>query len=347
MAEAAQAETTQETQDQVHSSQEMENVDKIGTEVPEAEFKPLFEDEIEEEAEQEGTDEDTKEESKEDGDTPTDPKEETATDQPKDGEKPDAEDKPKDGEKPPAGMVPIAALHEERNKRQSLSTEVQTLRAQLAAKKAGLPENGEDAGVPKGFKVLSDDEFSELAEDDPGAAVIYQRHLQKHVEVTTSKDMQERAEKDTIDRTYAEMEKVVPGIFDKEGDANETLSAFAAESGLDDMNVLATITNPGTKFIDADGNALLLGEGAAKVLSLIASAHQKSKGTDQTALRKQIEKEVTANLMKKFKTPDSGDSHASIGDIPGDSGQDIEMRDYSESELMNLSASDRRRWLGG
>jgi len=210
MAEETQA-ATQETQDQVHSSQDMEHVDKIGGEGPEAEFKPLFDDELtEDETDQEDAeDQDTKE----DGDNPEDPKEKTATDQPKDGEKTDSEEKPKDGEKPPAGMVPIAALHEERGKRQSLQSEIQTLRSQLAARKAGLPENGEESVLPKDFKVLSDDEFTELAEDDPAAAVIYQRHLTKHVEQKTARESQERYEQEAINRTFDEMGKIVPGLF--------------------------------------------------------------------------------------------------------------------------------------
>lgn len=361
MAEEAQAQIADGTQDPqgvIHSSQDMEGVEKIENADPSlVEFAPLFEDEMGEAGEPDTSTDD-------EGKDPEDPKDTPATDQPKDGDEPesdadgkkkdgaaepDGDAKPKDGaDKPPAGMVPIAALHEERAKRQNLTAEVQSLRSQLAARKAGLPENGEESSVPEDFKVLSDSEFSELAEDDPTAAVIYQRHLQRHIENKTAKETQERYEKDTIDRTLDAMGKIVPGLFDEASDANQTLTDFAVSSGLDDVNVLGAITNPRTRFIDADGNPQLLGEGAAKVVALLASAHRRSQGADEAAMRKQIEKEVTETIMKKFKTTGNADeSHASIGDIPGSSGEDIDMRDYSESELMKLSAAERRRWLGG
>lgn len=344
--------------DQVFTPQDMEGHDKIGEEGPaEVNLPPLFDEEETVSAEdlQGESDDQGDEAPKEDGEKASDPKKKAAPDQPKDDEKADSkEDKEPESDKkdasdakPPAGMVPIGALHEERAKRQTLSSEIHTLKAQMAAMKAGLPEGADtDTGVPKDFKVLTDDEFSELADDDPGAAVVYQRHLQKHVEAKTAKALQEQSEQNTIDRSLEAMTKVVPGLFDENSDVNQQLTAFAVKAGLDDERVIGIVTDPKTRIVDENGNAQLLGEGAVKVLSLLSNLYQQSQGQDTDTLRKEIEKEVSAKLMKKFKAPGSTDGHASIADIPGSAGEELG-REITEDNYHKFSRDDQRRWLGG
>jgi hypothetical protein len=301
-------------------------------------YESLF-DEVVSEAELRGEEPDTPSETNEAEPSP-----------PKDDQKPEEPKPEPEPEKPPKGYVPIQALHQERGQRQLLSQEIQQLKAELAAAKTGRgDDNGQEAQAPDDeFTVLSEQEFNELLEEDPVEAIKYDRKLRIWESKQAEKANAQRQEQDVIARSIGMMTSAVPGLYDQDSDVNQRLSDFAIEKGFADLDGLAIITDPRTRVVPARGGPpRLLGETAAHLVTMLNNVFQDiAKGPDVTkAKSEQVKAEVTKELLSKLKQQPAG--HMSLGDVPGDAGDDSGIRPLTESDYAKMSDADRRRFLGG
>jgi len=149
------------------------------------------------------------------------------------------------------------------------------------------PELEEEA-----FKVLSDEEFDELAEEDPVEAVKYERALNKHLGEQKAKKAEGEARQrqhyqDTlvVNQSFERMEKAVPGIHEEGNPINQELSQFAIDNGFD-ANYLQAMTAPGTLILPPGAKrAVLLGNGAAGLVEMIAKLRGASEASDPAKVR--------------------------------------------------------------
>ena len=286
--------------------------------------------------------------------------------------KPAESSKEKEGEviKPPKGFVPLSAITEARGENRYLKEQNKALEARLVALEAGEKSGEKPAGiksnVPEGFKVLSPEEFKALAKDDPTEGLLYMQNLvayqadQVNSKVDTklnAKDSEsfQREYAQIVETTVAQMEEAVPGIFDKNSTAAADLATFAESIGFDkDMYYL---TNPETKIIlPGDSEPLLLGEQAASILRVLASAKagmskeiavseaQKAAILKEhgDALRTRIEAEVLAKIKSD---PNNFRSLTSVPAAAGDTkfGSTI----LTTAELSKLTAEEQEAYLSG
>ncbi|MBN1841679.1 MAG: hypothetical protein JW883_05280 [Deltaproteobacteria bacterium] len=183
-------------------------------------------------------------------------------------------------EKPPEGYVPHAALHEEHVKREELTEHVRVLQEKISKMEAEEQEPEEET-----FQILSDEEFDELAEEDPVEAVKYERALKKHLDEEKAKEAegqarQRRLQQDTkiVTQSFERMEKAVPGIHEEGNTVNQELSQFAIDNGFE-PDFLQAMTAPGTLILPPGAKrAVLLGDGAAGLVEMIAKFHKATKG---------------------------------------------------------------------
>jgi len=255
-------------------------------------------------------------------------------------------------EKPPKGYVPLAAVHEARGEIRSLKERLQSLEAQLANK----PVKAVEEVHVEDFELLSDDQFEELADDNPAQAIIYQRKLaayeaSKRAAAEQARQQEEFAvEYEAVLNASAEaMEKVAPGIFDKDQPIQKELMDFAETIGFtEDMYYL---TNPSTKIIlPGETEPLLLGEQAASILGLLVNVKAKTAPQDTTALETKLRTEITAELMKKFKTADPN-TFRGINQVPK-SDSEIPSGSFAgkvltTDQLAKLTPAEYERYLAG
>lgn len=252
--------------------------------------------------------------------------------------------------KPPKGFVPIQALHQERGQRQLLSQEMARIRSELEAIKSGkatAPDVPKPDLVGPEFKVLSEAEFDALLEEDPVEAIKYDRKLRAHEAKEAQKAQSANQEQSLIERSIGMMAEAVPGLYDEGSDVNAKLSNFAVEKGFMDLDGLALVTDPRTRIIDANGKPRMLGETASYLVVMLNNLFQEvSKDDGNKALTEKIRAEVTKEVLSKITLP-AGAEHHSIGDIPGDAGDTINLSLLSEADFAKLSEADQRRLLGG
>jgi hypothetical protein len=274
-----------------------------------------------------------------------------------------------DSQKPPKGYVPLAAVQEARNENKFLKEQLKALQESKApAKKEEAKEEAPKSNVPDGFKVLSNAEFKELADDDPTEALLYMQNLNIYQEEQRQAQMKEQQEalraRDEADNkaklqsifneTTKKMEEFVPGLFDEDSKAHEELAEFAKDLGFtDDMYYL---TNPETQIIlPGDTKPLLLGEQAASVIQTLATARNKinelSKAVDKEAIEKEVEarlrKEIEAEFLTKFKKSSSEDEFRSLDQVPSTETADFSGKVLSMAELNKLSVAEQEAYLSG
>jgi hypothetical protein len=258
--------------------------------------------------------------------------------------------------KPPKGFVPIQALHQERSQRQTLATELQQMKAELEALRAGKDTTGQgkDAKAGEEFKVLSEEEFNELLEDDPVEAIKYDRRLRAYEAAQEEAKKAQQTEAELVNQSVTRMSEIVPGLYDENSDINQRLTDFAIENGFTDLDGLAMVTDPRTKVINPNtGKPVVLGETAAHLVTMLHNVFQKmsapnteANAEDTGKLTKQIEAEVVKNVLSKIKQP-TGEEHRSIGDAPGDAKIDIDTPVLTEEEFAKLPKDKQKRLLGG
>ena len=263
-----------------------------------------------------------------------------------------------EGKKHPKGYVPVAAIHEARGEISSLKEALAETRAQLTkvlsqpaqpAKAEGLTA---EASTPaEEFKVLSDQEFLELVEDDPPAAILYQNKLIAYKESKAAEQLAQTAEQQRIDVAYTRMTKAIPDLFTEGSSARQELATFASELGFGQD--LYFLTDPRTKVIPAGGGKpVLLGEGAASIVEMLANARTKlGQKTDTATIRAEVEKEireqVQAELLAKFKKESSG--FQSLASVPGTETPATNQgnRELTPAEFAKLSPEEQERYLTG
>lgn len=289
-------------------------------------------------------------------------------------------------------VVPLAALHEERSKRQardneisqeryksaSLEAEITVLRQQLQEKP---PVSTETPAEFKEFKVLTDEEFSELSDEDTQAGQKYLLKLNRYTEWKRSEDAKQaeitrnqqitqqqiadnnRRTIEIIQSAREEISSAVPGIYETKiitGDdgkqvettpVSDALINFADQHGID-IPFLAAITDPATKIaiIGPDGKSkvMLAGKGAASLVKGLYQLYTKTNG-NASVIEQEAARKAGEILANKIKT-DTG--YRSIGDSPGTGDIPETDRVLSEDDLFRLRGSEegetkRRQYLGG
>lgn len=189
-------------------------------------------------------------------------------------------------EKPPSSHQENDEIRAER---EAFKAEINELKREIQELK-GLGEDEEtteDTEEEPAFKVLSDEEFEELLEDDPVSAMKYERKLRKYEEGQKEKQTEqqrtEKQEQAAIQSSIDYMTNSVPGLFDEKSSVADTLAEFAEANGLDGK-YLAVLTDPTTKFILQDPDnpkktfTVPLAHGAAALTKFIYSTYQSSKG---------------------------------------------------------------------
>lgn len=361
--------TTKTSDPENHVEEVDHNLENQTDEGPETQdFPALFEDETESLSEEDLTgDKETPESEKEavppppEGDEP--PKDKPPEEK---SEKPEKElekkeepakeeldkDEP-DKEKPPSGFVPLAALHEERGKRQYLSQEVDGLRQEILTLKETPKGTKSD-----GFKVLSDKEFEELLEENPTEAILYDRQLRVHEAGEVRKSDVQRADEAIINESTRAMREAVPQIYDPGSTINDDLTKFAVEQGFDEQ-YLPVLTDPRTKIIPPGSDEpVLLGNVAVGQVKMLYNLYKRGDNSDRAAIdeeiaaavkkdRKETTDRVTKEVMAKFNATPSQEYH-SLGDIPGSGDEPFDVsKDLSEKQIDDLPEAQRRRYLGG
>lgn len=296
----------------------------------------------------------------------------TETSPPSDGKKPgddsqtpSSETKKEDEQhqKPPEGYVPSQALREERLKRQSEQRQREILLSEnkrLISEIEQLRQQGQPATQRPGnetiteekdeFKVLTDEEFDSLLEEDNAAATRYLRALSKHKDQENQRE-RERGQQEQqkqgmmtiIQNAMEQIEKAIPGIYDEENDINTRLIDYAETHGMD-VDYLMMLTNPATKIVTPDGKATyLMGRGAATLMQMLHSAYQDRQNIEKT-LREAVTNEVTAELMKKFKDTGGG---GGLGDLSRTGSEEISGGALTEADFARMTPEQVRKALGG
>jgi len=262
---------------------------------------------------------------------------------------------------PPKGYVPLPALQEERKAtvdlRKALSdaeSGKQELTAEIEALKTAPAD---EPDWVKDFEVLASDKFDELVDDDPDKAIKYQHRLNEYNKISAAQNESKLAEKRRVDRTnqvitdsIAEIKTAIPDLYAE--DNTETMEAFvktAVDAGFDEQ-YLHVLSRPDTLIIPPGGKVPIpLGKGAVSLTKLIDTLRKSSgvRSELEKVLRPELEKEITAKLMKKMKDSPAGEFR-SITSVPG-SGE--EPGDFSkvlsEAEIGNLSDADQEKYLSG
>jgi hypothetical protein len=369
-----------EVQVQTVSHEARENV--THEEGPSPSFEPLFEDEggfsedqlTGDEVPQETVSEDQTSETKETSETPdpegtpneTETKEATETKEP---DNPETEKKEAKPEKPPEGYVEIQALHAERHKRREteerFQREIDNLKAEIYASREKPKEEKSDDPW-KDFKVLSDDEFNDLKEEDPDEAIVYLRKEQRYKEHQQQQEADrvasERAryqQDQLITRAWDKINEVIPNVLDRDRpevqEAVNKLNEFAEGQGFTQAELVA-LSNPSTRVVVKDpqtgkDRVALLGETAAnfvKVLDGYSKANSASLTAEKEAeIRRDEREKAIAEITAKIKKGET--DFRSLGDAPTTSEKPGSKAGgvYTEAEWNKLSDEERRRALGG
>lgn len=254
----------------------------------------------------------------------------------------------------PKGFVPLAAVHEARGEIKYLKEQLATMQTQVSNLQA---KPAEEAAVEDDFEVLTDDQFEDLADDNPAAAAIYLRKLSvyesKQREAADQVKMQDEFEREydsILDMSIAEIEKAVPGIYDDNSTVKTELMDFA--DGLGFTEDLYYLTNPSTKIIlPGESEPLLLGEQAASILAMLANAKQKTAPPDNSALEEKLRTEITAELMKKFKTQDTNEFRG-LSQVPKTDSETPEPSSFAgkvltTEQLSKLTDAEYEAYLAG
>ena len=282
-------------------------------------------------------------------------------------EKPEEKEEEKE-EKPPKGYVPQQALKEARADIKALKAEI----AELKSAKTAPPPSAED-NKWKDFKVLSDEDYNKLIEDDPQEALKYDRKFRKYEKYIEQKDAVQREQRDLqkkvdslVDEWTGNIEKAIPGIYDEESDIASGLAEFAEEHGFDDPYYLEAMTDPRTIIAPPGQNqTYILGPGAAAFLKLLSNLKEKTASQSEVTpeQKKEIQKEmeksiteklepkirekVTKELTAKFKAGEA-ENYKSITEVPGsEAAPDKLGKVYTEAEWAKLSQEERDKLLGG
>jgi len=246
------------------------------------------------------------------------------------------ETKDESSKKPPKGFVPKEALAEARGEIRALKERINALEAAPKTEK----QSSKQDDTWKDFKVLSDDEYEELADDDPSEALRYMNKLRRFEKYKAEKDREEVSVKENqarmqslIDDYANQIVEAIPGVYDEEDTSvADELVKTAEELGFDDGAYLEVMTDPRTLVIPhGQQKSYLLGPGVLGFLKVLSNAKEKmTSGVDEKKLRAEIEKELRPKiaeeelkkLTKKLKGTEK-ENFRSLTDVPG-GGDEVE-----------------------
>lgn len=251
------------------------------------------------------------------------------------------------------------AVGKERQQVKSLRTENQRLAAeneQLRQPKEAIDKEAEKF---KDFKVLSEEEYDNLVDADPDAASKYLYKFNKYKDYQgqinsrkTTEAQAKSAEQEIVNYGIQELEKVLPGITQGKNDLASKLTEFAIKHGVDD-SVLAVLTDPRTKVITPRGENLIIGDGAAQLVSLIKSTFEAVSNVPdrekiEAELRPKILAEVQREVIEKLKqNPSMGfrslDALAGSGDKDAKPFTGI----VTEADFAKMTDAEAKAALGG
>lgn len=258
-------------------------------------------------------------------------------------------------QKPPKGFVPHEALHQERAAHRAAKDEIGLLRQENEALKAQVEAGPSKSDEFKDFKVLSQEEFDDLVEEDPQEAIKYQAKAAryeavKRAESTTKaqKQAQHAQFSRIVDETANAIEEAVPGIYDEKSTVSKELGDFAIKHGFD-PNFAGALTDPRTMILTPGANAPVpLGAGALGVVLMVKNLRGQIRAQDPEAIRKEIEEQVrakaTAEALDKIKDPNAPPN---IGSAPA-AGEDLgRTAPKDEASWEKLSPDEEDKYLGG
>lgn len=287
------------------------------------------------------------------------PTEEPAAEEPPTEDAP-AEDTPSESaapeEAPPKGFVKHGAFHEERERRKALQSELESLRLQME----DLHKAQGEAKPVDEFKRLSDDEFAELQEEDPDAAMLYLKrdseHRMRQAEQANSERQRkavEAANLATAQEAWDEITAIVPDITEPGGGTvAKRLTDFAAGHGFD-MQMLNAMSNPGARISvpDQDGNyhTLPMARGATSLVKLLAEASKTNPDDIRqeviAGLTEEITRKVTAEITGKIKNPDRPSVTEAAYKAEG--AGTVDLAEMTDDQWAALPKKERDRYLGG
>uniref|UniRef100_A0A6M3IF80 Uncharacterized protein n=1 Tax=viral metagenome TaxID=1070528 RepID=A0A6M3IF80_9ZZZZ len=262
-------------------------------------------------------------------------------------------------------VVPLTALHEERENRKRLASELTLTREELRdlrkeftlLKSESLPRKGEEKAEEKEDEVIASftkkaEELEDLVEDNPVNASKEMLKLIKSIPGMLKKSAEiEKVEAGKVAETTAEdkgrlntiisegmglMEELVPGITDlKESDVNKNLTVFAKEVGIT-ADFLQEVTNPGTVITTVDGNSRYIGKDAAYFVSVLDRAFKaKDPGVATEEMKAVILKENEEGWKKAIREEVTKEIVAKIG-----KGEKIDIGAININELPGESDAD-------
>lgn len=244
------------------------------------------------------------------------------------------------------------------NLEKALSAErakVRSLQFALDQKPPQAPAKPESKVDPN-FKVLTDEEFDELWEEDPKEAAIYQRKLIAHERTVAEEkaaqkrmDDEAKAERNQnqsiIQTSMEEVSQAVPGIYDDEA-IGKALTEYAIGKGFQ-SDELVVLSNPATMVIpQGSDKPVPLGKAAVSFVKFCNDS-MKSKEIDISQIREEIRKEEADKLLKKFKdnpkeaAPGLDEVQTAKVDIPG------AWKPKTEEELARMNETEREAYYSG
>lgn len=252
------------------------------------------------------------------------------------------------------------AVTQERQTVAKLKQENQRLAAELSTSKTSEP-NKDETEKWKDFKVLSDEEYSNLVDEDPDEA---SKYLYRHSSwLTYQKGVSDRqqsvhqsqaAQREIINEGMRALEEVLPGLSAGKNEMADKLTDFAVENGLD-STVLQVLTDPRTMITTNEGENLLIGDGAAQLVKLIKSTFEATANTpDEASVREKIEAEIRpkieAELQEKIIAKlklDPSSGFRSLDEVSGSGKEDFSHTGtVSEGDYARMSETEREAHLG-
>ena len=296
--------------------------------------------------------------------TPPEKSEETAAPEPEGEEEP---------EKPPKGFVPKEALFEERTKRKALAQKLSEMEERFKELEQQLkkpPEQekkSEEEETPfKDFKVLDDEELTNLFIDDPEEYAKYVAKLSEYKAWQVQQQLTEKQKREAEERRRQQIEEqhkqavingvnkivqAIPDFYDVESDVNVELAKFAVDNGVS-AEAIAVMTDPRTKIVPyGKDDPVPAGTYAAELVIMINNLYKalnEAKNTEQ--LEQKIREQVTKERTEKMHAGSSGGGYVSLGDAPSARGaddMDSSKKVYTEEEWARLPEAERIRLLGG
>ena len=231
----------------------------------------------------------------------------------------------------------LEALRADSNR---LTEEIGSLRRELEETRTGRATGEVDAAKvtksdeaeAEGFRVLTDEEYESLVEDDPVEALKYQGRLRRHERDQKEKKEAVKKEHGAAMMVAARMAEELPGLYSENSEVAKALVEFCEGHGLD-RETLGLLVDPSTKVLVPDGKgktkAVPIGEAALRLTRFIAASYETGTGKKVRASTKRAAGKVSEHYTNR---KDGGD------EFP---------RTDAERELARMSPDQQKKYLGG